>query len=125
MRVRWYDTKEAKWKDEKVKVGDMKAEAEQTMRFTRANKDEAKSHADSASKEAERNKGGGSVTIIGNINAQPEGMCMVVGARPGVDGAYKIDQVQHELSRSEGFTTRLDLKNPSGDAGSDSRGGGQ
>lgn len=120
--VRWYDNKTAKWMNEKVQVGGMNADAEMTMRYTRANKDEAKSHADSAAKESERNKGGGSVTIVGDVTAQPEGMFLLVGARPGADGAYKIDQVQHELSRGEGFNTRLDLKNPSGDAGTDSRG---
>lgn len=124
MSVRWYDTKEAKWKIEKVEVNDMDAEAEQTMRWTRANKDEAKGHADSAAKESERNKGGGSVTINGDIDAQPEGMFALIGARPGVDGVYKIDKVQHSLTRSEGFTTSLDLKNPAGEAGKDKRGEG-
>ncbi|UYO50347.1 late control protein [Rhodopseudomonas palustris] len=122
VRVRWYDTKEAKWREERVQVNDMDADAELTMRHTRANKDEAKTHADSAAKESERNKGGGSATIDGDINAQPEGGFALVGARPGADGLYKIDQVTHELARGTGFLTRLSLKNPSGEAGKDTRG---
>ncbi|PYF05051.1 hypothetical protein BJ122_102277 [Rhodopseudomonas faecalis] len=122
IRVRWYDTKAAKWREEKVEVNDMDAEAEQTMRWTSANADEAKGHADSAAKESERNKGGGTATIDGDITAQPEGAFALVGARPGVDGLYKIDKVQHELSRSSGFTTRLDIKAPAGEAGKDNRG---
>jgi len=53
--------------------------------------------------------------------AQPEGTCIVAGVRPGIDGAYKIEGVDHTLSRSAGFETKLELKHPDGAAGSDSR----
>jgi phage protein D len=61
------------------------------------------------------------VTIIGNPSAQPEGSCTVVGARPGIDGSYKIESVTHKLDRSKGYETTLELKHPEGDVGSDSR----
>jgi phage protein D len=70
---------------------------------------------------SDRNKGEGSVVIDGDSGATPEGLCIVVGARPGIDGAYRIDTVDHELSRDSGFTTTLSLKQPQGSAGTDTR----
>jgi phage protein D len=87
----------------------------------RADKDEAADAAGDNQKTSERERGGGSVTILGNPMAQPEGTCIVAGVRPGIDGAYKIEGVDHTLSRGGGFETKLDLKHPDGEAGSDSR----
>ena len=121
VRTRWYDSKEAKWKEEAADVEDQSAVAEATTRFTRPTKDEAERVAENGKTASERNKGEGTVRILGNVNAQPEGACLVIGARPGIDGLYRIDFVDHELSRSDGFTTSLSLKPPQGDAGKDSR----
>ena len=52
-----------------------------------------------------RNKGEGSITIDGDPATTPEGLCIVNGTRPGIGGAYRIDAVDHELSRDNGFTT--------------------
>lgn len=120
-RARWYDPKSATWKVEDIEVSDPNAEAEFTSRFTTADQGEAKDNSNSRKIDSERGKGGGSVTIDGNAEPQPEGLVIVVGARPGIDGTYRIDAVNHDFSRGSGWTTRLDVKQPQGEAGSDNR----
>lgn len=122
-RMRWYDKKTAEWKVEEVEVDDPDAQAEFTGRYSAYDQGEAKSTAESRKVDSERGKGGGSVTINGNNAAEPEGTCVVVGVRPGVDGIYRIDTVNHDFSRGSGWTTRLDVKQPQGEAGQDGRGG--
>lgn len=120
--ARFYDMTAAKWKEEKVQVGDMPfGDAENTTRFTEADQDEAKRAGESGREATDRNTGEGSVTIDGDPAATPEGLCIVNGTRPGIDGAYRIDAVDHELSRDNGFTTTLSLKQPQGSVGSDAR----
>jgi hypothetical protein len=41
--------------------------------------------------------------------------------RSGVDGTYRIAGVLHELNRTSGFITQLELKQPGGGAGTDPR----
>jgi len=120
--ARWYDMKAGKWKREKVEIGDQSsAPAENTTRFTEADQDEARRSGENAKEATDRNKGEGSVLIYGDPGATPEGLCIVKGARPGIDGAYRIDAVDHELSRANGFTTTLSLKQPHDGAGQDNR----
>jgi hypothetical protein len=80
-------------------------------RFSRADRTEAQGSANNGAKDAEREKGGGSATIDGNAAAKPGGVFILMGARPGIDGAYRIEGVEHSYSRS-GWTTKLDLKQP-------------
>lgn len=122
IEARWYDRKEAKWKRQKVQLDDPNAVAEGMTRFVKPTEQDAKHSAENDKADREREKGEGSVQIDGNISATPEGACIVIGARPGIDGVYRIDSVDHELSRSNGFTTTLSLKQPQGDAGTDNRG---
>jgi phage protein D len=123
-RSRFYDPKKAKWEEKLVQITSqgIAGEATHTHRQTRADKDEAEQSSTDNQKTSERERGGGSVTILGNPGAQPEGSCTIIGMRPGLDGTYKIDGVTHSLTRSQGYETTLDLKHPEGDAGSDSRG---
>lgn len=121
-KARWYDPKTATWQVEDVEVEDDGAVAEFTGRFAAADEGEAKSHAESRKTDSERGKGGGSITIDGAADAQPEGEVILEGARPGIDGTYRIDAVNHEFDRNSGWTTRLDLKQPHGEAGKDRRG---
>lgn len=121
-KVRHYDRKTATWNEETAEIGDDGAEAEHTARHAAADQTEAKQGADGSAKTAQRLKGGGSITINGTTDAQPEGSVVLSGARPGIDGTYRIDAVIHNFSRGSGWTTRLDVKQPQGDAGSDSRG---
>ncbi|MCQ4188579.1 hypothetical protein [Methylocystis suflitae] len=60
-------------------------------------------------------RGFGFVIIDGEPVARPGGMVNVSGARPGVDGLYGIEIVEHYYARS-GFTTRVQLYRPQGEA---------
>lgn len=118
---RWYDPKKAEWQEEKSDTGTEGGKTTKPARFTQADKDRAKEQSGSDAAESDRKSGEGSVTIEGNTGAQPEGLCIVIGCRPGVDGTYRIEGVNHEYSRG-GFTTRLELAQPKGGAGQDGRG---
>lgn len=119
--VRYYDKKKAEWKVTEQDTGTDGAETKKTSINSAADEETAKAQAKSDAEESDRKKGGGSVTIEGNPLAQPEGMCGVIGCRPGVDGSYRIESVGHRYSRGGGFVTQLQLKQPQGGAGRDSR----
>lgn len=123
-RARYYDPKKAKWLQQLVEIPQQgpSSDAIHTHRQIRADEGEAKGAAGDNQKSSESERGDGSVTIIGNPSAKPEGTCVVVGARPGIDGSYKIDGVEHSLSRGQGYQTKLELKRPQGDVGTDNRG---
>ncbi len=123
VRARFYDAKEAKWKEVEAETTIEDADAEFTSRYAEPDEEKAKQKVANDKAESERGAGEGTVVIEGNVMAQPEGLCLIVGARPGIDGSYRIDSVDHEYSRG-GFTTTLSLKQPQGTAGKDSRGGG-
>jgi hypothetical protein len=59
--------------------------------------------------------------IEGDPAAIPDGLCIITGTRPGVDGAYRIEAVTHTLTRAGGFVTTLELKQPQQGAGTDAR----
>ncbi len=116
-KTRWYDAKTATWKSEEVEIEDEKAKAEFMSRYPAGDAAEAKRLSESRKTDSERAKGEGSITIDGNAEAQPEGTVNLSGSRPGIDGTYRIDTVNHDFSRSTGWVTRLDVKQPQGDAG--------
>lgn len=118
--ARWYDPKAGEWKLEKAETGTEGGETSRPAIYSEADQSTAKDRASSNAAEKDRQSGEGSVTIEGNIGAQPEGVCMVAGCRPGVDGAYRIESVSHEYSRG-GFVTSLTLGQPKGSAGKDAR----
>lgn len=120
-KSRWYDQKAATWKEEEADTDTEDAETEKPARYSEADQDRAKEQAGSDAVESDRKSGDGSVTIEGNISAQPEAICMIVACRPGIDGDYRIEGVDHEYSRG-GFITRLELGQPKGKAGKDKRG---
>ena len=120
-KTRYYDKKLGTWKTEDVEIEDDNADAEFTSRYPAGDADEAKRNSESRKADSERGKGEGSITIDGNSDAQPEGSVVLSGSRPGIDGTYRIDTVQHDFSRSTGWVTRLDIKQPHGNAGKDSR----
>ena len=100
---------------------DLDAEATHARREFEATSDDAKRAVDADAATSKQAAGGGSVTIEGSTAAIPDGLCIVTGARPGVDGAYRIKSVTHQYSRGGGFVTSLELIEPRDGAGSDSR----
>lgn len=118
---RWFDPKAAEWLQEVAETGTAGGITTKPARFAEPDMARAKEQAASDAAESDRKSGEGSVTIEGNINAQPEGICVVSGCRPGADGRYRIDSVKHDYSRG-GFITSLELGQPKGAAGKDSRG---
>lgn len=120
-KARWYDRKAAEWKEESLEIEDDDVEAEYSDRYTAADQDEAKAATKSRKADVDRSKGGGTVTIDGTAAAQPEANLILVGARDGIDGEYRIDTVDHDYDRSSGWTTNNSVKQPQGSAGKDSR----
>jgi phage protein D len=114
-RARWYDRKEAKWKEQEVEV-QTTADAESVARYSEPDEQQSKDRAGSDKATSERDVAEGSVTIEGDTGAIPDGLCIVSGTRAGIDGAYRIESVDHEYSRS-GFTTKLELKSAGSEGG--------
>lgn len=71
--------------------------------------------------EADRDGGEGTVELDLTAAAQAEGLFALSGARPGIDGTYRIVSVRHEASRDAGSRTSLEIKQPASGAGSDTR----
>ena len=81
-----YDPNEAKWKDTEQGTG-LSAEARHDHRYAKADEAEAGQQAGSDSATSQRDQAEGSVTIEGNTAAIPDGLCIISGARAGIDGA--------------------------------------
>lgn len=110
-RARWYDKKKAEWQTSEQDT-DLQVDATFDHRYSKADKDEADQQADSDKATSKRDSGEGSVTIEGDTGAVPDGLCIISGARAGIDGPYRIESVTHQYSRGGGFTTQLNLKQP-------------
>lgn len=121
-RARYYDQKEAKWKEVDVDVDTpSNSDTVHTHRFAEKDEKSARRKAEALKQRSERNSGQGTIVILGTPDAKPEANCILVGARPGIDGEYRISGVQHRLSKQGGYTVTLDIKQPQGEAGKDSR----
>lgn len=119
-KTRRFDHDAAEWKSEDASPDyDDDGEATRVETYSAPDEDTAKANSESAAKESDRERGGGSIDIDGNPDAMAEGMVILIGARPGVDGTYTIDSVTHSYSRSGGFTTSMTVKKP--DAKKDGR----
>ena len=117
MRARWYDAQKADWQ-ETEEATSLSVEARHDHRYAKPDEGEATQQTASDRATSERDSGEGSVTIEGDTAAIPDGLCIVTGARAGIDGPYRIESVTHSYSRGGGFVTQLSLKQPgSGGAG--------
>lgn len=121
VKVRFYDKKLARYVEKEAEVEGADVEVDHVATFTAPDEDQAERQAKASARRVKRNGGEGSVDILGDPTARPEAQCVVVGARPGVDGTYRIEGVTHRLSKSGGYITTLDLKQPQGSAGEDNR----
>lgn len=122
-KVSYFDRDEAKFKSEEVEF-DLDRDLPESTNVIRSNaKDaaQAKGIAKARKSEAEREGGEGSVELDITPEAQAECMFVLRGARPGVDGSYRIASVRHKANRSGGALTSFELKQPQGGAGKDSR----
>ena len=120
--VRYFDPQKAKFMRETVEAKASEGTSTATDRFRAIDQASARKRGESLDKEADREKGGGSATIDGNGMAQPEAEFTLVNVRPGIDGAYRIESVIQKYERSSGWQTTLEVKQPAGEAGKDSRG---
>jgi phage protein D len=109
IQVRYYDRAQARHDTVVVGTSLFGTEATAVGRYEAPDRDTAQQKADSLAADSKRQSGVGSLTIEGNVRAQPEATCVIAGARPGVDGAYLIDGVDHTYARGSGFTTKLTL----------------
>lgn len=117
LRARWYDPAQAQWQETEEGTS-LAVDARHDHRYAKSDEAEAQQQTASDRATSERDAGEGSVTIEGDTAAIPDGLCILIGARPGVDGPYRIESVTHSYSRGGGFVTQLSLKRPgSGGAG--------
>lgn len=119
-KVRYFDRKTASYKEIEVETG-IEADATDEARTTAADEEQAKAIAEGRKTESEREGGEGTVDLDLEVTAQAEGTFVLIGARPGVDGSYRIEGVTHKADRGGGSTTSLDLKQPAEGAGKDER----
>lgn len=126
-RVTWFDREAAafKHKDVEIDLGRDLPQSRNVMRTLAADEDEAADAAEARKGEAKREGGEGTVELDLAPEAQAESTFVLSGARPGIDGSYRIVGVRHKASRSGGSTTALQLKQPDEGAGKDSRGKGE
>ena len=111
LRTRWYDPAKAQWQETEEGTS-LSVDARHDHRYAKPDEAEAQQQTASDRATSERDAGEGSVTIEGDTSAIPDGLCIVSGARPGVDGPYRIESVTHSYSRGGGFLTQLSLKRP-------------
>jgi len=119
--VRYFDRPAAAWKVKDVDTGIEGADATNSVRTAAADEAQAGEMAEGRKGEAEREGGEGTVELDLTVEAQAEALFILSGARPGVDGTYRIAGVTHKADRGGGSTTSLELKQPSAGAGQDGR----
>jgi phage protein D len=116
-----FSFEEAKWLRVEQQIAAIEGEASYRHLIGAASEGHASQKVNADAKETNRQKGGGSVTILGEWRAEPEAQFKLKGARSGVDSAYVIDSLEHVGAKGSGFTTKLELKLPADGAGQDQR----
>lgn len=125
--AQWFDFRNGKWVQESDQIGQgdyalYDRSADQWLsRLAAAGKDIASQMNQGAGAHSSLNRGYGTVVMDGEAKAQAGGKFVLTGARPGVDGIYKITEAEQIYGRSGGFLTRCDVMLPQGTVGQDSR----
>lgn len=119
--AKWFDRETAAFAMERLDFEDDRSDADNVLRTTVGDAEEAKQSNEARQGESKREDGGGSVDLDLTIEAKVEGLLILRGARPGVDGTYRISTVKHKASRSGGSITSLEVKEPDGGADEDER----
>lgn len=122
-RVRSLDRERASFRETIVEI-DPEGEdegVENVRRFTAADEDEARAFGEGRRRDAERESAEGSVTMLLSPEARAEGTLTLTGARPGIDGTYRIVGVTHRCDRGTGSETVCDIAQPQGGVGKDAR----
>lgn len=107
----YFDRSAGTWKQVEVETG---LESDAVLKISPPANDEvdAQRQAKAQAEACKRAAGGGDVAMEGTTDAVPDGTCQVSGARPGIDGSYRITSVEHTLSRGGGWVTRARLGHP-------------
>ena len=107
----YFDRTTGKWDQVEIETG-LVSKAVLKISPPADDKDDAKRQAEAQAEACKRAGGAGSVTIEGDPSAVPDAACIIVGARPGIDGKYRIAGVTHTLARSAGFLTQVEIAHP-------------
>ena len=120
-RVRYFDRETATFKEKRLAIEDSEGDLDvvDTQRWPAADESQAETMAEGQKADAEREAGLGQAVLDLDVAAQAEGTFILSGARPGIDGSYRITGVTQRADRSGGAQTTLDLAQPQGDAGKD------
>lgn len=119
-KARYYDKAEAKYKEIEVEIPEQGGAPVLEDHRLYPDEAQAKKSAESSSKESKREKGSGTVTIVGDHSVEPEAKMVLHGARPGIDNTYLADEVTHDLDE-KGFQTVVKVKLPDPKGGKDTR----
>jgi phage protein D len=121
-KARWLDRQTASFEEEETDFGSTRpVRAANIIRTAVRDRNQAREVGKARKRETEREAGEGSATIDINPAAQAEALIALSGTRPGIDGTYRMVTVTHSGDRSTGNSTSLELKQPGGGAGTDSR----
>lgn len=115
VRAKYFDRKTGRTEEVEVSTG-LKSDAVFVRREISDDREAAETAAKADAAVSKERSGGGSVTIEGAPDAIPDGLCVIVGARAGIDGSYRIKGVSHTLTRGGGYVTTLELAHPQGGA---------
>jgi hypothetical protein len=121
----WFDMLTGEWKTVERAVGGASgpyaAIAKVGLRFKSVRGVEADQDAGGPVADSTKRRGTGWAVTNGEPAAAAGGKVTISGARPGVDGSYRITEAEHAWFRGGGYQTRMDVENPQGDVGVDIR----
>lgn len=109
--ARWFDREAGEFKSKTVELS---ADVGAVNRAKRTFQDEGEADSFLEGRRAaeERDAAIGTVEMLFTPEARTEGTLILAGARPGVDGTYRIVSVSHSVTRTEGARTTLGLGQP-------------